>query len=69
MTHPNLPLRMAMILVVVGFAEAMVPVFLRHPFPWVVVVPALIPVLTAILVIWPLIRADAVGAGPRQPLA
>ncbi len=63
----NLVLRMAAILVVVCFADAMVPIFLTHPFPWVSIVPALIPVLTAIVVIRPLLQADAMRPGPVQP--
>ncbi len=58
----NLVLRMAAILVVVCFADAMVPIF-----PWVSIVPALIPVLTAIFVIRPLLQADAMRPGPVQP--
>jgi hypothetical protein len=58
---------MAAILVVVCFAEAMVPIFLTHPFPWVSIVPALIPVLTVVFVIRPLLQAGARRPGPVQP--
>jgi heme A synthase len=46
--------RMALILVLVSVADGLVGAFARKPLPWVAVIPALIPVLTAVFVIIPL---------------
>jgi hypothetical protein len=57
--------RLALIFVLVGLADGLVVGFARKPFPWVVIIPAATPLLTAIFVIIPCTRAhktDAPGA-------
>lgn len=51
------PFTMATILVVVGLADALVVMFVPHPLPWAVLIPSLIPLLTAIFVNIPLISS------------
>jgi hypothetical protein len=51
-------LRMATILVVVTLIDALVVLFDVHPLPWAVIIPAAIPLLTAIFVIIPFINAN-----------
>ena len=50
--------RMAAILVLVAAAEVPIVLFTRKPLPWVVVIPALIPILTAVFVIIPMMTTD-----------
>jgi hypothetical protein len=50
-------LRMAAILVVGALVEALVVWFAARPLPWAVVIPATIPLLTAIFVIIPFLKA------------
>jgi hypothetical protein len=51
-------LRMVAIVLLVGLADALVVEFTRRPLPWAVIIPALIPLLTAVFVIIPMIRAE-----------
>lgn len=48
--------RMAAILVVVTLIDALVVLIAARPLPWAVVIPATIPLLTAIFVIIPYIN-------------
>lgn len=48
--------RMALILVLVAAAEALVSLFVHRPFAWYLI-PALLPLLTCVCVILPMIRA------------
>ena len=50
--------RMAAILVLVAAAEVPIVLFTRKPLPWVAVIPALIPILTAVFVISPMMTAE-----------
>jgi hypothetical protein len=54
---------MATILVVAGLTDALVVMFASHPLPWAVLIPALIPLLTATFVIVPIINAPK----PKSP--
>jgi hypothetical protein len=54
------PLRMATVLVVVGLTDGLVVGFAPRPLLWAVLIPALIPVLTGIFVIRPMLR------GPKR---
>ena len=56
--------RMTLILLLVGAAEILVVLFVRRPLRWVVLIPALIPLLTSFLVILPMVKAEKV-APPR----
>jgi hypothetical protein len=49
--------RLMAIMLVAGVADTLAVAFLRHPFPWTVLIPCSIPVLTAVFVILPLTRA------------
>jgi hypothetical protein len=51
-------IRMALILVLVALADGLFVFFAPKPLPWAAVIPALIPVLTSIFVIIPMIRAE-----------
>ena len=51
-------IRMALILVLVAAADGLFVFFARKPLPWVAVIPALIPLLTGVFVILPMIRAE-----------
>lgn len=46
-----------LILLSVGVAEILVVLFVRKPLLWATLIPVLIPVLTAFLVILPMVRA------------
>jgi hypothetical protein len=50
--------RMAAILVLVAAAEVPIVLFTRKPLPWVAVIPALIPILTAVFVIIPMLATE-----------
>jgi hypothetical protein len=50
--------RMMLIILLVAVADGLVGAFARKPLPWVAVIPALIPVLTCVFVVLPIIRAD-----------
>ena len=50
--------RMAAILVLVVAAEVPIVLFTRKPLPWVAVIPALIPILTAVFVIIPMMTTE-----------
>jgi hypothetical protein len=50
--------RMAVILVIVALADGLVGAFASKPFPWVVVIPATMPLLASIFVIFPMLRAE-----------
>jgi len=49
---------MALILLLVVVADSLVVLFVRKPLPWMVMISALIPLLTCILVILPLTRDE-----------
>jgi hypothetical protein len=57
--HPDMKWvwRMATILVVVTLIDALVVLFVDRPLPWAVIIPATIPLLTAIFVVIPFINA------------
>ena len=48
--------RLFSILLVVVVADALVATFMRRPLPWVVIIPALLPLLVSVFVILPMIR-------------
>jgi hypothetical protein len=50
--------RMAAILVLVAAAEVPIVLFTRKPLPWLAVIPGLIPILTAVFVIRPMMTAE-----------
>jgi hypothetical protein len=50
--------RMMSILLLVAVADALVALFVRRPLPWVVIIPAALPLLSAVFVIRPMIRAE-----------
>jgi hypothetical protein len=50
--------RMMLILLLVGVAEILVVLFVPRPLPWVALIPVIIPLLTAVLVILPMTRAE-----------
>lgn len=56
-------MRMMSILLLVGLAEILVVLFVPKPLPWVALIPALIPLLTAFLIILPLAK----GEKPTRP--
>jgi hypothetical protein len=56
--------RMGLIVVLVALAEGLVGVFARKPFPWVAVIPCLIPLLSAIFVIIPMMREEKPAPPP-----
>jgi hypothetical protein len=49
-------LRMAAILLVVVSADALAVMLAPRPLPWAVAIPALIPLLTAVFVIIPMMK-------------
>jgi len=53
--------RMMLILLLVGAAEILVVLFVPKPLPWVAVIPVLIPVLTSLLIIFPMAKAEKSG--------
>jgi hypothetical protein len=55
---------MGLIVVLVALAEGLVGVFARKPFPWVAVIPCLIPLLSAIFVIIPMMREEKPAPPP-----
>ncbi len=52
------PLKMAAILLLVVLADGLVVLFVQKPLPWAIAIPALIPLLTAVFVIIPMIQAE-----------
>jgi hypothetical protein len=50
--------RMMLILLLVGVAEILVVLFVPRPLPWVALIPVVIPLLTAVLIILPIARAE-----------
>jgi hypothetical protein len=50
--------RTASILILVAAADALAVYFVRKPILWAVSIPALIPVLTALFVIIPIMKAE-----------
>lgn len=50
--------RMMLILLLVAVADGLVVLFVRKPFPWTVLIPALLPVLMCVFVILPMTRAE-----------
>jgi hypothetical protein len=50
--------RMMLILLLVGVAEILVVLVVRKPLPWVALIPVLIPLLTTVLIILPMARAE-----------
>jgi hypothetical protein len=48
--------RLFSILLVVVVADGLVGGFMRRPLPWVVIIPALLPLLISVFVILPMIR-------------
>ena len=51
-------LRMVTILVGVTLIDVLVVLFAAHPLPWAAIIPAAIPLLTAIFVIIPFVNAN-----------
>ncbi len=49
--------RMTLIVLVVALADGLAGVFARKPFPWVVIIPSLIPLLTVLFVIPPVLKS------------
>jgi hypothetical protein len=49
-------IKMAAILIAVGLADALVVMFVSRPLPWAVLIPALVPLLTAVFVIIPILN-------------
>ncbi len=58
-------IRMALILVLVAAVDGLFVFYARKPLPWAAVIPALIPLLTGIFVILPMIRAEKPVAPPE----
>jgi hypothetical protein len=50
--------RLMLILLLVGAADILVVLFVRRPLSWVAVIGTLLPLLTCVLVILPLARAE-----------
>ncbi len=50
--------RMALIIVVVMLADGLVGEFARKPLPWVGIIPGLIPLLTSVFVLYPMMKAE-----------
>ena len=50
--------RMILILLLVGVAEILVVLFVPKPLPWVALIPVFIPLLTTVLIILPMARAE-----------
>jgi hypothetical protein len=50
--------RFMAVVVVVAVADALVGMFLSRPFPWIVILPASIPLLVVAFVIVPMKRAE-----------
>ena len=50
--------RMMLILLLVVVADGLLVQFVRRPFPWVVLIPALLLWLTCVFAILPLTRAE-----------
>jgi uncharacterized membrane protein len=50
--------RMMLILLLVGVAEILVVLFVPKPLPWVALIPVLVPLLTTVLIILPMARAE-----------
>jgi uncharacterized membrane protein len=50
--------RMMLILLLVGVAEILVVLFVPKPLPWIALIPVLIPLLTTVLIILPIARAE-----------
>ena len=46
------------IILLVGVADILVVLFVRRPFPWVVLIPALVPLLVSVLIIFPMTKAQ-----------
>ena len=51
-------LRFMWILLLVGVAEALVVLFARKPLPWVALIGALVPLLTCVLIILPMMKVE-----------
>jgi uncharacterized protein (DUF486 family) len=56
--------RLISLVVLVALADGLVVFFVRKPFPWDVLIPAVLPVLIAVFVILPMTRAEK-AAPPR----
>jgi len=50
-------LRMAAVLLAAALADGLVVMLAPRPLPWAVMIPALIPLLTAVFVIIPMLNA------------
>ncbi len=50
--------RFMAIILMVAVADTLVVIFMRRPFPWTVILPALIPLLVVAFVIVPMNRAE-----------
>jgi peptidoglycan/LPS O-acetylase OafA/YrhL len=61
------PLRMAIILVLVVGIDAIAVLVADRPQPWAALIPALIPVLTAVFVIVPMMKEARSGANGGKP--
>jgi hypothetical protein len=49
---------MMLILLLVGVVEVLVVLFVPKPLVWVVLIPAIIPLLTSFLIIFPMAKAE-----------
>jgi hypothetical protein len=49
--------RMIAIILVAGVADVLAVEFLRRPFPWTAIIPALVPLFTVVFVVMPITRA------------
>jgi hypothetical protein len=56
--------RLISLVVLVAVADGLVVAFARRPFPWDVLIPAALPVLVAVFVILPMMKAEK-AAPPR----
>jgi predicted ferric reductase len=50
--------RLMLLVLLVAVADSLVVLFARKPFPWNVLIPAILPVLIAIFVILPMIKVQ-----------
>ena len=51
-------LRLMAVMFAVGAADIVVVMVAPHPLPWAAIIPGFVPVLTAVFVIIPMMRAE-----------
>ena len=51
-------LRLMAVMFAVGVADIVVVMVAPHPLPWAAIIPGFVPVLTAVFVIIPMMRAE-----------